>query len=346
MAAKLRTPVRMFASTALFVLTIVGCSSVRPATPTTTGVSAQQMVHLLQTQLPPGEFSGQHGQGVSAQPGPAPSAQLLFQAGGRRATVTVKLNRWPVPVPVQYAQCPDTAYHPYSHCTRTRLAGGATLVQDRSPRQEEHPSAGQLLTALLTYADGRQVLASQAGSSALPLTPEQLAAVASSPRWHPVLAAMPAPAAAARKGSIARLSAPQISRIIERLLPKGLRAGQPGGADGFGHLTVDDGHGKSLVAVNVQQWKPGDPAMTQLFGQAATLPDGTRVGTRQGPAQRGGAGAVEWTVDTLRADGLRVVISAVNAAAYRLPAGRRAPALTLEQLRQIALDAAWRQANG
>ncbi|MGW2220680.1 hypothetical protein ACWCSD_37325 [Nonomuraea sp. NPDC001684] len=271
---------------------------------------------------------------------------MLFEAGGSSAKVVVKLNRWPVPVPVQYAQCPDSAYHPYSRCLQTILPSGARLVLDRSPSDENNPSGGELLSALLTYGDGRQVFVSAAGRSPLPLTHQQLAAVATSPVWHPVLAAMPAPPAAPRAGSVSRLTAAQITRVIERLLPAGVRAGRPGGADGFGHVTADDGHGKSLVAVNVQQWKPGDAAIALVFRNAATLPDGTRVGVRQGLAPLGGAGAIEWTVDTLGTDGLRVVISALNAGAYRLPADRSVPALTLEQLRQIALAPAWRQAIG
>ncbi|MFC6083995.1 hypothetical protein [Sphaerisporangium aureirubrum] len=346
MPGKPRRTIRSFASIALLVLAIAGCASARPAESASADVSAQHMVHLLQVQLPPGKVSGQQGQGLSAEPGPAPSAQVLFEAGGSAAKVAVKLNRWPVPVPVQYAQCPDSAYHPYSRCSQTFLPGGARLVLDRSPSDEDDPAGGELLSALLTYRDGKQVLVSEAGRATLPLTHEQLAAVATSPLWHPVLAAMPAPPARPRTGSVARLTAPQISRIIERLLPEGVRAGQPGGADGFGHITVDDGRGKSLLAVNVQQWKPGDAAMTQVFQNAVTLPDGTHVSVRQGPAPRGGPGTIEWTVDTIGTDGLRVVISALNASAYRLPSGRSTPALSLEQLRRIALDPAWRQAIG
>ncbi|TYK52434.1 hypothetical protein [Actinomadura decatromicini] len=344
MSAKPRATVRLFATITVFVLTIASCASARSEAPK--GVSAQQMVHLLQSQLPPGELSGQQGHGLSSRSGPAPSAQLLFGSNGNAAKVSVKLNRWPVPVPVQYAQCPDTTYHPYSHCTQTVLPTGARLVLDRSPSDEDHPSAGELLSALLTYEDGRQVFVSETGRPTLPLTHRQLAAVATSSRWNPVLAAMPEPSAPPRSGSVSRLTAPEINRILQRLLPAGVRAGRPGGADGFGHLAVDDGHGKSLVAVNVQRWRPGDAAMTQVFRNAVTLPDGTRVSTRRGPAPRGGAGAIEWTVDTLGADGLRVVISTLNAGAYRLPADRSAPALTLEQLQRIALDPAWRRATG
>ncbi|MEV8637868.1 hypothetical protein AB0395_40090 [Streptosporangium sp. NPDC051023] len=334
-------------SVALSTLALTGCSPHADGMP----VSAQQMVHLLQTLLPQGKPSAQQGQGqgLSDQPVFPPSAQLVLDEGGNTATVKVSLTRWPVPVPAQYSQCPDTAYHPYSHCTQTLLPAGAELVLDRSPRNENHPNGAELLSALLTYKDGKQVFVSETGSSSdnktvgLPLTLKQLATIATSAVWQPILAKMPAPPAGARTGSVARLSGRQISHIIGRLLPTGLRAAGEGGSDGFGHLTVDDGHGASLIAVNVQQWKPGDPAMTKLFHNAGTLPDGTRINTQQGPAPRGGAGTIEWTVDTLRRDGLRVVISAVNAGAYRLPASRGEPALTLDQLKQIALDPAWQQ---
>lgn len=77
----------------------------------------------------------------------------------------------------------------------------------------------------------------------------------------------------------------------------------------FAYAVVDDGKGKSMVQVNVQ------PDMLDvagdLFGSnSETLPDGTRVAVKQGPGDRGDQ--VMWTVDTMRADGKRVVISAFN----------------------------------
>ncbi len=48
-----------------------------------------------------------------------------------------------------------------------------------------------------------------------------------------------------------------------------------------------------------------------------------------------------WTVDTLRPDGLRVVISAFNTPAQHQDATRDTPALTMEHLREIALSTVW-----
>ncbi|MFD9520484.1 hypothetical protein [Streptomyces sp. NPDC059979] len=56
---------------------------------------------------------------------------------------------------------------------------------------------------------------------------------------------------------------------------------------------VDDGNGESLVAVNVKRWRPDDPSMRKLFEGVDTLPDGTRIGIRRGPASGGGEGAVK-----------------------------------------------------
>ncbi|MDF6042276.1 hypothetical protein LRD69_08880 [Streptomyces sp. JH14] len=85
--------------------------------------------------------------------------------------------------------------------------------------------------------------------------------------------------------------------------------------------------------------------MAKLFRKADTLPDGTRVSVSKAAADGGGKGTVEWSVDTLRPDGLRVVISALNAPAYPLAAIRKEPALDTGQLQQIALDPAWQRAS-
>jgi hypothetical protein len=45
-----------------------------------------------------------------------------------------------------------------------------------------------------------------------------------------------------------------------------------------------------------------------------------------------------WTVDTLRTDGFRVIVSAFNAGNQHDAASRPTPALTEDQLREIALS--------
>ncbi|MER5214172.1 hypothetical protein ABT063_27265 [Streptomyces sp. NPDC002838] len=132
-----------------------------------------------------------------------------------------------------------------------------------------------------------------------------------------------------------------IGRTLAGLLPDGLDVVAKGGQETeFAYLVVDDGKGRSMVQINVQ---PGmSDVEGQLFGaDAETLADGTKVTTLQRPGEKGGAGVVTWTADTIRTDGLRVVVSAFNSGAQDTAATRETPALTLEQLRQIAISPKW-----
>ncbi|MFD7132736.1 hypothetical protein [Streptomyces sp. NPDC059894] len=80
----------------------------------------------------------------------------------------------------------------------------------------------------------------------------------------------------------------------------------------------------------------------ELYGTGSgTLPDGTLVTTRREPGEKGGAGVVMWSVDTMREDGVRVVISAFNSGSQETAATRTDPALTLARLREIALSPKW-----
>lgn len=107
----------------------------------------------------------------------------------------------------------------------------------------------------------------------------------------------------------------------------------------YAWVVVDDGKGRSLVQINVQP-NMGD-VEGQLFGGAETLPDGTKVVTKKAPGEKGGAGVVMWTADTIRPDGLRVVVSAFNTDRQDAAATRTAPALTLSELKAIAAGAQW-----
>ncbi len=131
-----------------------------------------------------------------------------------------------------------------------------------------------------------------------------------------------------------------IADTLAGLLPEGLKVITEGGQDsGYAYLVVNDGKGASLVQINVQPGM-GDLAR-EIFGGAETLPNGTLITAGEQPGEKGGEGVVMWTVDTLRPDGLRVVISAFNAPAQHEAATRDTPALTLAQLREIALSTRW-----
>ncbi len=103
---------------------------------------------------------------------------------------------------------------------------------------------------------------------------------------------------------------------------------------------LDDGKGQSLVQVNVQAGM-GELLKGRFGAGAVTQPDGTKVKSEELPGEKGGANVVCWTVDTLRPDGRRVVVSAFNTGNQNKPATRDKPVLTMEQLQQIALDPKW-----
>ncbi|MEW2066376.1 hypothetical protein [Streptomyces sp. NPDC007346] len=125
-----------------------------------------------------------------------------------------------------------------------------------------------------------------------------------------------------------------------KLLPEGLTVGQKVDSGGeFASVVVDDGQGSTLVQINVQ---PGMQSVADdLYGDATTLPDGTLLATSQQPGEKGGAGVVWWTADTMRTDGLRVVVSAFNSGEQSTPATRPEPALTMEQLTAVATSPEW-----
>ncbi|MEU2823201.1 hypothetical protein [Streptomyces sp. B27] len=125
-----------------------------------------------------------------------------------------------------------------------------------------------------------------------------------------------------------------------KLLPQGITVGEKVDSGGeFASVVVDDGQGKSLVQINVQH-DMRDVA-DQLYKDATTLPDGTLLATSQVPGEKGGKGVVWWTADTMRPDGMRVVVSAFNSGAQSTPATRPEPALTMKQLTALATSPEW-----
>ncbi|MFE7448334.1 hypothetical protein [Streptomyces griseus] len=124
------------------------------------------------------------------------------------------------------------------------------------------------------------------------------------------------------------------------LLPDGLSVGEETDSGGeFASVVVNDGEGRSLVQINVQA-DMRDVA-DDLYGDATTLPDGTLLATSKKPGEKGGRGVVMWTADSMRPDGMRVVVSAFNSGEQSSPATREAPALTMDQLTALVLSPQW-----
>ncbi|MEU5368002.1 hypothetical protein ABZ362_03250 [Streptomyces sp. NPDC005951] len=124
------------------------------------------------------------------------------------------------------------------------------------------------------------------------------------------------------------------------LLPEGLTVTDvTDSGDEFASVVVNDGKGRSLVQINVQQ-DMRDVAGS-LYRDATTLPDGTLLATSKKPGEKGGSGVVMWTADSMRPDGMRVVVSAFNSGEQSSAATRKAPALTMAQLTALVISPEW-----
>ncbi|MEU2622139.1 hypothetical protein ABZ642_29115 [Streptomyces sp. NPDC007157] len=331
----------------------------RSPTATTRAVTSDDMIRTLEKLLPKGTFSKAEGRGVDKNaPLVAPYAQLVYDDGHGAAAISVAVNRvLPGGSDARQAvQCPDKVYIPYDSCVTSHLPDASVVTVVKGYEYPDRRVDTKLWTANLVTPDGHHVTVSEWNAAAEkdapisraqpPLSATQLKVLAAAEDWRGVVDAIPEdprqtqePPTAPDDGDGGKA----IRQTLASLIPKGLKVVAHGADDDdqFTYLVVDDGKGRSLVQINVQ------PNMSdvagQLFGAGSeTLPDGTQVAERQGPGEKGGDGVVMWTVDTMRTDGFRVVISAFNSGSQQTAATRTAPALTMKQLRAIALSPKWR----
>jgi hypothetical protein len=286
--------------------------------------------------------------------------QLVFDDGKGAAAVSVSLDRVEPGSDQarQTTECPGKPYAHYDACSTSRLPDGSVVMVLQGYEYPDRRVDTKWWDAELVTPQGHHVGVSEWNAAAEkdspvtrprpPLSPAQLLHLAAATAWRDAIDAIPAapdrsttkPTGTAPSASEPAAAVP-VAPTLKSLLPKGLTVSDASGDDtGFGYVVVDDGKGKSLVQVNVQTGM-GDVA-GELFGSGAeTLSDGTMVAVRQGAGEKGGAGVVMWTVDTLRTDGSRVVISAFNSGAQDTAATRKTPALSIGQLRTIALSPRW-----
>lgn len=110
-------------------------------------------------------------------------------------------------------------------------------------------------------------------------------------------------------------------------------------------VLLDDGKGKALVEAMVDGDQSSAAAavncdVTPHDCEDETRPDGTLVKRFGLPPDDQGRGMM-WSVDTLRPDGVRVVVNAFNATGYASPPTRSEPPLSLKELQIVALDPRW-----
>ncbi|GAB2984086.1 hypothetical protein GCM10023080_057420 [Streptomyces pseudoechinosporeus] len=325
-------------------------------------VSGAELVHTLKKLLPKGEFTEEQERGTDAEL--LPYAQVVFDDGKGPGAVSVSLNRVEPGSEQarQWTECPDRTLVSYDRCTASRLPDGSALTLFQGYEYPDRRVDTKRWTADLVTPQGHHISVSEWNAAAEkdapvsranpPLSTDQLKHVVTAPAWRTAIDAIPENP----KGQDSNAQAPEntpttppgaggaaISQTLASLLPKNVDVVSKGGQETeYAYLVVDDGKGKSMIQINVQ------PDMSdvegQLFGaDAEILPDGTKVATSQGPGEKGVAGVVMWTVDTIRTDGRRVVISAFNSGTQHDAATRETPALTMQQLREIATSAKWQQ---
>ncbi|SEE39456.1 hypothetical protein SAMN05216489_06453 [Streptomyces sp. 3213] len=315
-------------------------------------VSGQTLFRLLTGMVGDGAYSKVEARGTDE--GPAPYVHAVYDDGKGKSAVELSLGRVEPGSDEarQATTCPAKVFTHYDACRTSRLADGSVVMVLQGYEYPDRRVDTKLWSAELVTPQGQHVSVSEWNAAAEkdspitrpqpPLSPSRLTKLVAAEAWRKVIDAMPeqATTAAPAPGDTA-FGAP-VAPTLKSLLPKGLTVSDSSGDDtGFGYLVVDDGKGRSLVQVNVQA--NVSDVEGDLFGSdAEVLSDGTKVATHQGPGEKGGSGVVMWTVDTLRTDGSRVVISAFNSGAQDTASTRTTPALTMKQLREIALSPKWR----
>ncbi|MFD8301019.1 hypothetical protein ACFV29_01490 [Streptomyces sp. NPDC059690] len=331
----------------------VGTSGHSPtAAPAPDPVSGDALIRALEKLLPEGKFSKAQARGTDEKPGPYVSG--VYDDGKGAAAIGVSLGRVEPGSDEarQTTECPGKVFMHYDACGRTRLPDGSVVMVMQGYEYPDRRVDTKWWSAELVTPEGQHVGISEWNAAAEkdapvtrsepPLSPAELRRLAAARVWRDAIDATPEVPGRTAGDPTPTRPAVAVAPTLRSLLPKGrFTVSEDSGDDtGFGYLVVDDGKGRCLVQVNVQD-DMSDVA-GDLFGSGSeTLPDGTRVAVHQGPSEKGGAGAVMWTVDTMRGDGRRVVISELNSGAPHDAATRGTPALTVEQLRTIALSPKW-----
>ncbi|WP_221890494.1 hypothetical protein, partial [Streptomyces sp. WAC07061] len=314
--------------------------------PGTGAVTAAQMSQILKSLLPAGQFTPSESRGTDDQ---APMAAGLLDDGKGQARIGVLLTRIDPAGAMarEMTTCPDRKNVAFDSCKEERLPDGSRLLLIQSYDYDDSRRSVKDWRATLATPQGHLLDASEynapQGKQARPtraeppLAMDLMKALVLSDKWRPALEDLP-PAPA--EGGSAKGPEEDAETFLATLL-RGteIPVADRGGDGGYGYVVLDDGKGRSLVELRVQRGGTGFPA------DATAQADGVRAKVTQGPAGEDAPGVVRWSVDTLRPDGRRITVSAYNAPKQTGPASRTTPALTLEQVRELALNRHWKDAG-
>lgn len=324
------------------------------ATRSASPVTGDELLRTFEKLLPEGKVSGREARGADESM-LTPYAHVVYDDGKGAGSVGIGLDRVE-PGSAQAGQlttCPDKTFTPYEHCSTSLLPDGSRLKVLQGYEYPDRRVDTKMWDVELVTPAGQHVSVIEWNAAAEkdapvtrpepPLTTAELKKIAKAEVWRGYVDSIPEDP---KKPAAAPSTSPSVTGVrttLLRLLPQGLTVTAKSADDGdgdFAYAVVDDGKGESLVQVNVQA--DMRDVVDDLFGTGSeTLANGTRVAVHQGPGEKGGEGVVMWTVDTMRADGRRVVISAFNSGTQHGAATRKTPALSIGRLRAIALSPKW-----
>jgi hypothetical protein len=336
-----------------------------PATPSAPGPSAaggvtkEKMLAAFKALLPEGKTTQEDGRGITEDPTggkTGPYASVVFDDGQGAAAISLGVSTVdPAGQSAeQFVTCPSKALVQHDTCKAETLPGGSRFMLFQGYEYPDRRVDTRMWRAVLITPEGVQVDASEwnapaekdapVSRPAPPLTGPQMKALVTDEVWKSIGAQLGEPRKETR---LPGRTGASVDKILMSLLPKGLKVLDKQGDPGYGFVVADDGKGAGFIQVNAQTGMQ-DLASELFAGDVTTLPDGTKVLVKKenDPDQKGGAGAVGWTVDTLRPDGFRVVMMAFNAPGQGQDASRAEPVLTIEQMKTIVLDKKWRTAAG
>ncbi|MEU4095922.1 hypothetical protein [Streptomyces sp. NPDC026673] len=311
------------------------------------GVSLEDLSIILQDMLPTGKAVALPTEAESRR---AKNFGISYDDGHGAVRIVVSLQRVPDLNSSELTRCPLISRSPTSRCTRSVNVDGSVLVLNQEYEGVQEVGV-QRWSAVATSKDGRQTVISEWNRASeqedMPSRPnpslslKQLEAIATDRRWDFAFSGIEAPSPQPDP-SAGLMTKEEILAVVKASLPRRIRtSGEEGDPRGYADLKVRDKQGESLLEIQLQRWKPEDPRMAQLFKDGVVKPNGIRLLIRQGPYGHKGAGAISWTADSLRLNGLRVIVTAHNAAAYGVDAVRKEPALSVGELTDLALNDAW-----
>ncbi|MFF2045740.1 hypothetical protein ACFVVX_35495 [Kitasatospora sp. NPDC058170] len=317
-----------------------GSPSASAETPVVTG---DEVLATLKALLPQGVVTDGSGRGTDdpSLNGTFASADLVFDDGRGRSLIQVGIQKHRKGQG-QPRTCPENLVTArLDACSVIRLADGSELALSQGYEYADGRADTKEWSATLSGPDGRSVTVSEWNAPKEkgapdsrpnpPLTLDQLKAVVTDGSWDRIVAAVRydgVDTEAVRSG----LSLQEREALLTGLLPAGAGITARSGDELAATFTVTNGPATGTVILRVEDYSQQDAARQQLFKDADTLADGTRVVVRPGPQP---------SVETLHPNGARVMVAAVSGTKSAATGGEQ-PVLTLEQVKAVAVSPEWK----